>query len=575
MPATPPKPEPLDLEEPEILEPDPDEPDLVPEERTVSQTRRLGSHAQANLELLDGAPAKPILDDPTTAADKEPEAIPAAAAAVAPAPAAAQVEVRPYSKGDVIAGKYRLRKIIGRGGMGAVWQAHNLPLDVDVALKLIRRDRTAPEAAGRLLQEGRAAARLKHPSIVRVFDFGETERGDPFIVMELLRGESLAAILRRKKRLTPAVAVQTLLPVASALVSAHQNSIVHRDLKPDNVLIVTDETGALVPKVVDFGIAKLLSNDIDRQVTMAGEVLGSPDYMSPEQARGAENVGEATDVWAFSVVLYETLAGKRPFDGPNYNALIASILTLDPERIPSAHADDDLWAIVRRGLAKSVDQRWHQMKDLGAALALWAVERGLEEDVTGASIARQWLPRSATKRLITVMPEVDEPTIPMHAPLPAAGAPAIPRPLPAAGAPAIPPPMGAPLPPPGPVSIPTIPPMGSAAGGRGSVRWIVGGAALAMVVMAAAAYLARDRLLLLAAAPAAASATASATATAVAPPPPSATASATASAEPSAAEAPSGSPSGSAAPSASGSAKAPVRPWKKPRAPQVPKNIKF
>ena len=166
---------------------------------------------------------------------------------------------------------------------------------------LLRPPRTAPEASSRLLQEARAAARLKHPSIVRVFDFGESEQGDPFIVMELLNGESLAAILRRKKRLSPANAVQTLLPVASALASAHGKGIVHRDLKPDNVLLITDESGALVPKVVDFGIAKLLSSDPDRPFTLAGEVLGSPDYMSPEQARGETNTAASQDLQVIEI----------------------------------------------------------------------------------------------------------------------------------------------------------------------------------------------------------------------------------------------------------------------------------
>jgi serine/threonine-protein kinase len=317
----------------------------------------------------------------------------------------------------VIDGKYRLTRIIGRGGMGAVWLAHNLPLDMDVAVKLIRRDRTAPEAAGRLLQEARAAARLKHPSIVRVFDFGESEQGDPFIVMELLNGESFAAILRRKKRLSPAIAVQTLLPVASALASAHGKGIVHRDLKPDNVLLITDESGALVPKVVDFGIAKLLSNDPDRPFTLAGEVLGSPDYMSPEQARGADNVGEATDIWAFSVVLYEAVAGRRPFEGPNYNSLIAAILTNDPPPIPSL-GDSALWAILERGLTKNIALRWATMRDLGAALAQWAVDQGLEEDVCGNRIAKQWL-EGAMRRIFTVYPEQEQASLGVR---PAAGA---------------------------------------------------------------------------------------------------------------------------------------------------------
>src|SRR5262249_12821782 len=260
---------------------------------------------------------------------------------------------RPYLGGDVIDDKYRLTRILGRGGMGAVWLARNIPLDIDVAIKLLRPDPTAPGAAHPLLTAARAAARLTHPAIVRIFAFGETDQGDPFIVMELLRGESLSAILRRKRRLAPTVAVQTLLPVAAALASAHAKGIVHRDLKPDNVIVVTDENGALVPKIVDFGIAKLLTPELDRQVTQAGEVLGSPDYMSPEQARGVEAVDETTDVWAFSVMLYELVTGKRPFDGPNYNALISAILTDAPAPL-TAHGVGDaaLAGIIEHGLAK-------------------------------------------------------------------------------------------------------------------------------------------------------------------------------------------------------------------------------
>ncbi len=381
----------------------PDE-DLI-EERSQSYTRRLGSKAKAALELAgdDGEATIPILD---------PISI--------PSPDTADT-TRVYETGDIVAGKYKLQKIIGRGGMGAVWQAHNIALDVDVAVKLIRRDRAAPEAAGRLLQEARAAARLKHPSIVRMFDVGESELGDPFIVMELLHGEPFSTILRRKGRISATVTVQTLLPVAAALESAHKKGIVHRDLKPDNILIVTDEGGALVPKIIDFGIAKLLAPDIaDRHVTMAGEVIGSPDYMSPEQAKGAENVDHLTDVWAFSVLLFETITGKRPFDGPNYNALIAAILTSPPPRIPTALADNALWSIIEKGFSKEPQERWPSMRAYGVALAAWAIEHDVEDDVTGAPIAKQWLDGKKPRRLFTVMPEMENAP---PAVLPAAGAP--------------------------------------------------------------------------------------------------------------------------------------------------------
>jgi serine/threonine-protein kinase len=384
---------------------DPDDAITVPpEEHTTSQTRRLGSNLAAAAELgvrRASGTAPAVVPPPAAATAMLWEDGPSWDGTGKPAG-------KPYLAGDVIDGKYRLTRIIGRGGMGAVWQAHNIPLDIAVAIKLIRRDRTAPGAGERLLTEARAAARLMHPAIVRVFDFGETSQGDPFIVMELLRGESLNAILRRKKRLTPQVAVQTLLPVAAALASAHGKGIVHRDLKPDNIILVTDESGSLVPKIVDFGIAKLLSPDVDRHVTMAGEVLGSPDYMSPEQARGADNVGEASDIWTFSVVLYELVAGRRPFDGLNYNALISSILTETCQPLTALGVGDAaLSGIIEHGLTKDVASRWPRIRDMGAALASWAVANGVEDDVMGNSIKKQWL-SGAARRLMTVQPETGE-----------------------------------------------------------------------------------------------------------------------------------------------------------------------
>ncbi|MFO0761068.1 MAG: serine/threonine-protein kinase [Byssovorax sp.] len=286
-------------------------------ESVSSETRRLGSKPQAHFELGVEVPSFEEISCPPPLDPTSPGREGAGPPPIDPVdPQAGAPPGHLYMQGDVIAGKYRLTRVIGRGGMGSVWLAHNIPLDIDVAIKLIRRDRTAPEAPGRLLQEARAAARLHHPSIVRVFDFGESEQGDPFIVMELLHGEPLSAILRRKRRLSAPVAVQTLLPVAGALASAHGKGIVHRDLKPDTILLSADEAGAIVPKVVDFGIAKLLSKDPDRQFTMAGEVLGSPDYMSPEQARGSEGVGADRHLGALGV-LYEVIAGWRGLDGPN------------------------------------------------------------------------------------------------------------------------------------------------------------------------------------------------------------------------------------------------------------------
>jgi eukaryotic-like serine/threonine-protein kinase len=306
-----------------------------------------------------------------------------------------------YVAGDVIVEKYELLRLLGEGGMGAVWLAKNLTLEVEVALKLIRREVATLEASERLLQEARAAAKLGHPSIVRVFDFGVTELDDPFIVMELLRGESLATLIDRRGRLPSTEAIQVLLPVASALCAAHAKGIVHRDLKPDNIILTIDDSGTTVPKVVDFGIAKLRKEDtVRRNVTQAGAVLGSPDYMSPEQARGRGDVDERTDVWSMCVLLYECLVGRRPFDGPNYNSLIASILEEAP--VPTtdfAAGDADLWSIVERGLEKKVTERWPNMRSLGQALAEWAMLQGVNTDVAGVAIAPQWLDRAGRSPL--------------------------------------------------------------------------------------------------------------------------------------------------------------------------------
>ncbi|MET0594072.1 MAG: serine/threonine-protein kinase, partial [Polyangiaceae bacterium] len=230
---------------------------------------------------------------------------------------------RPYAPGTLISQKYELIRMLGEGGMGAVWVARNIALDAHVGLKLIRAEvsKNVPGVQGRLLQEARAAASLGHPAIIRVFDFGTTERGDPFIAMELLHGESLADLLQRKGKVTPTRAVQTLLPIIDALATAHRTGIVHRDLKPDNIFLSHEAGGRLQPKVLDFGIAKA-ERSVSPHLTREGTVLGSPAYMSPEQARGIGDVDARSDIWALSIVLYQVLTGELPFVAENSNALL-------------------------------------------------------------------------------------------------------------------------------------------------------------------------------------------------------------------------------------------------------------
>lgn len=298
-----------------------------------------------------------------------------------------------YAPGDVIAGKYALERMLGEGGMGAVFRARNTAIDMPVAIKLIRADLNRELLSGRLLQEARAAAKLSHPAIVRVFDVGQTANGDPFIVMELLEGESLSAIIDREGRLPATRAVQLLLPIADALAAAHAKGFVHRDVKPDNVFVVQDE-GALQPKLVDFGIVKLVQHETEHHLTQAGAVLGSPDYMSPEQARGLDQVDPRSDVWSFSVMLYEAIAGATPFASTNYNALLRMIIEDEaPALKDRCGAEEILSSIVALGLRKDPAQRFASLGLMGKALAAWLVEQGIAEDACGVSLESKWLSR--------------------------------------------------------------------------------------------------------------------------------------------------------------------------------------
>jgi len=321
----------------------------------------------------------------------------------APAPTLPDVPPARYEPGDVIAGKYRLVNLLGEGGMGAVWRARNMDLDVEVALKLIRAEATVTEATDRLLREAQAAAKLIDPGIVRVFDFGRSEQGNPFIVMELLEGEDLAAAIQRRGRLSPKRAVRVLLPVMRALTIAHENGIVHRDLKPENVFLSKTPNG-LQPKVVDFGIAQLDKSQALR-LTSTGALMGSPLYMSPEQAKG-EPVDFRADIWGITAVLYEAITSKQPFPGTNYNAVLCAIMLKDPEPPADEIAvDAELWSLIQRGLAKEPAFRFESMRHFGQALAKWVVECGEQTDITGASLVTQWLADDRpSDQLTTVFP---------------------------------------------------------------------------------------------------------------------------------------------------------------------------
>jgi eukaryotic-like serine/threonine-protein kinase len=306
-------------------------------------------------------------------------------------PTAEIPEPSPYLAGEVVGDRYRLVREIGRGGMGVVWVAHSLVLGVDVALKLIRARAASSALSSRMAREAHAAARLGHPALVRVFDFGWTRHGDPYLVMELVQGETLAAQVKREVRIPAIRAVQTLLPIVDGLRMAHDKGIVHRDIKPDNVFLAADALGRRQPKLLDFGIAKV-DKQVDGRLTQVGAVLGSPDYMSPEQALGLDDIDERTDIWSLCVVLYEIITGTVPFQKPNYNALMHAIINEDPTpSVDCGAGDRSLWQVIQRGLRKQREDRFQTVTDLGEALALWLYEHGIKEDLSGNSIRAVWL----------------------------------------------------------------------------------------------------------------------------------------------------------------------------------------
>jgi serine/threonine protein kinase len=263
--------------------------------------------------------------------------------------------------GQTIAGKYRLNRLLGTGGMASVWSATNVFTEREFAIKfMLPQVARTPEAARRFLLEAKISARINHPNIIEVIDVGQAEDSSLFLVMELLTGTSLDVATRRR---TPSMPVHDFMrfmrDVAEALAAAHRCGVIHRDLKPTNIFLHTDRDGRIVPKILDFGVSKILEEENNTALTVVGTVLGSPLYMSPEQAMGAEGIDGRTDVFAFGSILFEALSGQRAFDGPNFNALIVTIATTEPKRIDDVAPDlpEALRVLIRHCLVTNKTNR--------------------------------------------------------------------------------------------------------------------------------------------------------------------------------------------------------------------------
>ncbi|MBN2195782.1 MAG: serine/threonine protein kinase [Polyangiaceae bacterium] len=306
---------------------------------------------------------------------------------------------------ELVAGKYQLTRLLGRGGMGSVWEGIHTSLGTRVAVKFIESEYAdSPEARSRFENEARAAATLQSKHVVQVYDHGVMPDGRPYIVMEFLGGEPLDARLDRMGRLPPADTVRIMAQVAKALTKAHKAGIVHRDLKPENVFLVwDDEEQTDIAKVVDFGIAKFTTANMGvSSATRTGSVLGTPFFMSPEQARGLRSLDHRADLWALGVITYRCLVGSLPFTGEGIGDLLVKICTA-PVPIPSQVAPYlppafDAW--FARALAREPDDRFrsaHEMIDalmgaLGGARAEWSPGA---DHAAGSGMARGVMPTPA------------------------------------------------------------------------------------------------------------------------------------------------------------------------------------
>ncbi len=277
----------------------------------------------------------------------------------------------PVKAGDIVGGKYTIEALLGAGGMGAVFLASHAQLRRHVAIKfLLSEAMSNPDAFARFEREAHAAAALQSDHVTRVLDMGALPSGTPYIVMEYLEGEDLAARLVAQRQLPVEQAVAYILEACDALSEAHALGIVHRDLKPANLFLAHRPNGATRVKVLDFGISKMRIEGKPLSLTGTGAIMGSPLYMSPEQLRGSGKVDERSDIWALGVVLYELLAGDPPFMAEAFPEQCALILTAPVPALLAKRAGVParLEAVILRCLAKPPSERFSTVGELAAAL---------------------------------------------------------------------------------------------------------------------------------------------------------------------------------------------------------------
>lgn len=274
-------------------------------------------------------------------------------------------------EGDVLAGKYRVDRVIGSGGMGVVVSATHVVLQDKVALKFLRPAFVShAQTSERFMREARAAVRIKSPYVARVTDIGTLENGSPYMVMEYLEGKDLGQLIEEGP-VDLELAVLLTLQTCEALAAAHSLKIIHRDIKPANLFLTKGPDGDPVVKVLDFGISKVLDPNIMAKLTQTQTAMGSPLYMSPEQVRSAKDVDSRADIWALGVSFYELVTGTLPFIADSMPQLCALVLEADPTPMRASRPDlpEELEAIVLKALAKNPTERYVDVAELALALA--------------------------------------------------------------------------------------------------------------------------------------------------------------------------------------------------------------
>lgn len=312
----------------------------------------------------------------------------------------------PVAPGDVLAGKYCVERVLGFGGMGVVVAALHMQLGQHVALKFLLPDGMAnPQVVQRFEREARAAAQLRSEHVARVIDVGRMEAGTPYIVMELLNGQDMGDLLIDSGPLSEVDACDYVLQACEAIAEAHTIGIVHRDLKPKNLFVTRRVDGAPLIKVLDFGISKV-SGAADLNLTGTAEIIGSPNYMSPEQLRASRDVDPRSDIWSIGAILYELLGGRVPFVAETLTQLCSMVLTEPPRPLeelrPEVHPE--LRRVIAKCLEKDPANRFRNVGELAMALAPFASAAGstLASRVAVVAGSGRYLPESASSPRVSV-----------------------------------------------------------------------------------------------------------------------------------------------------------------------------